>query len=182
MAYTLETFVADIKAALKADNNSKGREAIRAKLEQLLANKDFIAATLPASTSEGHRKLYEDKEQGFVVLAHYHTKHRASPPHDHGPSWAIYGQAVGWSEMSLWQRTDGGTGEGKAEVKQTGTFRLTPGKAGLFDVGVIHGVDRNDGACGYIRVTGRDLDYVQRLKYDREAKQAIAMEAATVSR
>jgi hypothetical protein len=182
MPYGLDAFIKDIRATLQADTTPKGREKIKGRLEELLTNKDLIAATFPPGSTDGHRKLYEDQEFGFVVLAHYHTKHRLSPPHDHGPSWAIYGQAIGWSEMSLWQRTDGGKGEGAAHVKQTGTFRLTPGKAGVFDIGVIHGVDRNDGACGYIRVTGKDLDHVQRLKYDLEAKKAIAMEAATVGR
>ena len=181
MAYSLDAFVKDIKTTLKADSGPGGRKAIRDKMELLLQNTEFLAGALPPDSKDGHRKLYEDADQGFVVLAHYHTKHRYSPPHDHGPSWAIYGQAVGWSEMGIWQRTDGGTGEGKADLKQAESFRLTPGKAGIFDVGHIHSVDRNDGVCAYIRVTGRDLDYVKRYRYDLEAKKAVAMEAATVS-
>lgn len=181
MTYGLDEFVRDIKTTLKADAGPGGRSAIRTRLEQLLQNKTFLAGALPPGAKDGHRKLYEDPEQGFVVLAHYHTRHRYSPPHDHGPSWAIYGQAIGWSEMGIWKRRDGGTGEGKADIAQADTFRLQPGQAGVFDVGDIHSVDRNDGACGYIRVTGRDLDHVKRLRYDLEAKEAIAMEAATVA-
>lgn len=185
MTYGLDDFVKDIKTTLKADAGSNGgpggRKVIRDKLELLLQNQEFLSQALPPGSTDGHRKLYEDAEQSFVVLAHYHSQHRKSPPHDHGPSWAIYGQAVGWSEMGIWQRTDGGAGEGKAELKHTETFRLTPGKAGIFDVGHIHSVDRNDGVCAYIRVTGRDLDYVRRYRYDVEAKQAVAMEAATVT-
>jgi 5-methyltetrahydropteroyltriglutamate--homocysteine methyltransferase len=179
MAYGLDEFVTDIKSAIRKDPGPGGREVIRQKLEQLLVNKDFIAKTLPSDSKDGHRKLYEDKDQGFVVLAHYHTKHRLSPPHNHGPSWAIYGQAIGWSEMSIWQRTDGS--DGRAELEQIKTFKLMPGKAGIFDIGDIHGVDRNDGACGYIRVTGRDLDYVERLRFDTAAKKALKMSAATVA-
>jgi hypothetical protein len=179
--YGLDAFVKDIKTSLKADNGPGGRKAIRDKMELLLQNKEFVARALPPGSMDGHRKLYEDAEQSFVVLAHYHTKHRLSPPHDHGPSWAIYGQAEGWSEMGIWQRTDGGAGEAGVELKQTESFRLTPGKAGIFDVGHIHSVDRNDGVCAYIRVTGRDLDYVKRYRYDLEAKKAVAMEAATVA-
>ena len=32
----------------------------------------------------GTRKLYEDKDHGFVVLAHCNPKPHKSPPHDHG--------------------------------------------------------------------------------------------------
>ena len=181
MAYGLDEFVRDIKTTLKADATPAGRKVIKTRMEELLQNKEFLAKALPPDANDGHRKLYEDKDQGFVVLAHWHTKHRYSPPHDHGPSWAIYGQAVGWSEMGIWQRTDGGSGAGAADLEQKESFRLTPGKAGIFDVGHIHSVDRNDGVCGYIRVTGRDLDHVERYRYDLEKKQAVAMAAATVA-
>ena len=181
MAYSLDAFVKDIKTTLKADSGPGGRKAIRDKMELLLQNSEFLAKALPPDSTDGHRKLYEDADQGFVVLAHYHTKHRYSPPHDHGPSWAIYGQAVGWSEMGIWQRTDGGSGAGTADLKQAESFRLTHGKAGIFDVGHIHSVDRNEGVCAYIRVTGRDLDHVRRYRYDLEGKKAVAMEAATVA-
>jgi hypothetical protein len=181
MTYGLDDFVKDIKSTLKADNGPGGRKAICEKMEVLLQNKDFLDKALPPDSVDGHMKLYEDADQGFVVLAHYHSKHRYSPPHDHGPSWAIYGQATGWSEMGIWSRTDGGSGAGRAELKPAETFRLTPGKAGIFDVGHIHSVNRNDGVCAYIRVTGRDLDYVKRYRYDLEGKKAIAMEAASVA-
>lgn len=181
MAYGLDEFVRDIKTTLKADTGPGGRKAVCAKLQELLQNKDFLAKTLPPDQKDGHRKLYEDVDQGFVVLAHYHSKHRYSPPHDHGPSWAIYGQAIGWSEMGIWKRTDGGRGEGHADIERTDLYRLTPGKAGVFDIGDIHSVDRNDGPCGYIRVTGRDLDLVQRLRFDVDAKKAIMIESATVA-
>ena len=56
----------------------------------------------------GTRKLYEDKDLGFVVLAHCNAKPHKSPPHDHGPSWAVYGQALKHTDMSEFRRLDGG--------------------------------------------------------------------------
>ena len=32
-----------------------------------------------------------------------------SPPHDHGESWAIYGQAKLWTDMIEWKREDDGS-------------------------------------------------------------------------
>ncbi|MEX2453266.1 MAG: hypothetical protein WD470_01100, partial [Rhodospirillaceae bacterium] len=45
------------------------------------------------------------------------------------------------------------------------TFRLNPGEAGLFDVGTIHSIDFPDGAR-FVRVTGVDLDGIDRTSYD----------------
>ena len=47
---------------------------------------------------------------GFVVLAHCNPKPHKSPPHDHGSSWAVYGQAVRHTDMSEYKRLDGGNG------------------------------------------------------------------------
>ena len=47
----------------------------------------------------GLKVLYEDPDLGFQVLAHINDKARVSPPHDHGASWAIYGQATHYTDM-----------------------------------------------------------------------------------
>ena len=75
MAYGLDQFVKDIKITLKADGGPGGRKIIRQRMEELLQNKDFLAQALPPDVKDGHRKLYEDMDQGFVVLAHFHSKH-----------------------------------------------------------------------------------------------------------
>ena len=46
--------------------------------------------------------LYEDPELGFTILAHGYVGAKGSKPHDHGPSWAIYGQAAGETIMTDW--------------------------------------------------------------------------------
>ena len=82
--------------------------------------------------------------------------------------------------MSIWKRTDGGSGAGPAALEQIKSYKLEPGQAGIFDVGDIHGVERSAGRCDYVRVTGKDLDHVPRLKFDLAKKQAIAVESATI--
>ena len=37
-----------------------------------------------------------------VILAHNYEGPKESAPHDHGPSWAIYGQARGETAMNDW--------------------------------------------------------------------------------
>ena len=57
----------------------------------------------------GTNLLYEDPELGFQILAHIMDRDYAGGPHDHGDSWAIYGQAVKHTEMNEWKRTDDGS-------------------------------------------------------------------------
>lgn len=182
MTYTLDAFCQDCRTELEKDKGPVGRERIRNLIERLLGNKEFVAKHLGPQVKTGRHTLYEDPELKFCVLAHIDRDGRSSVPHDHGRSWAVYGQAIGWSAMSLWKRKDGGTGEGAAELEQAGSFRLEPGQAGIFDIGVIHGVERSPGDCCYVRVTGEDLEVVPRLKYDLGAKKAVAIESAGIGR
>ena len=180
MTYTLDTFTKDAKAALAADNSPSGREQVRVLLEKLLANPSFVDEAVGPKAPIGTRKLYEDKDQGFVVLAHCNPKPHKSPPHDHGSSWAVYGQAVKHTDMSEFRRVDGGAGAGEAKLEQVKAYRLEPGHAGVYDVGAIHAIDYPEGSR-FVRVTGRDLDYVQRLKFDTGAGKAITIESASAS-
>ena len=77
---------------------------MRKNLERLLENKDFVAQTCGEDAPLGLKVLYEDKDLGFQVLAHVNDKARKSPPHDHGASWAIYGQAIKHTDMIEWER------------------------------------------------------------------------------
>lgn len=181
MTYTLDAFVKDTQAALKGTTGPAGREKVRVLLEKLLANPAFVDEAVGPGAPTGTRKLYEDKEQGFVVLAHGNPRPHKSPPHDHGSSWAIYGQAVKYTDMSEFRRLDGGQGAGEAKLEKVKSYRLEPGHAGVYDVGAIHAIDYPDGSR-FVRVTGRDLDYVQRLKFDTAAGKAITIESATAGR
>lgn len=178
MTYTLDIFVKEAQAALKSANGQAAREQVRVLLEKLLANEAFVAEAVGPAVPIGTRKLYEDKDLGFVVLAHCNPKPHKSPPHDHGASWAIYGQAVKYTDMSEYKRLDGGAGAGEAKLEKIKSYRLEPGHAGIYDVGAIHAIDYPEGSR-FVRVTGRDLDYVQRLKFDMAAGKAITIESAT---
>jgi hypothetical protein len=177
MAYTLEEFCRDCSANLKADTSPGGREAVRRDLEHLLANQAFVAEhVMPAAP--GRHTLYRDPELGFVVLAHIHPKGNKSPPHDHGRSWAVYGQVTAYTDMTEWRRVDGGNGAGTAELEVARRYRLEPGRAGVYDIGAIHAIDYPDDAR-FVRVTGTDLEHVPRLKYDLAKGRAEVIESVS---
>ena len=163
MAYERKEFIADCRAILQRDPDPQGREDVRQHLERLLANKDFVAATCGDDVPTGLKVLYEDKDLGFQVLAHVNDKARKSPPHDHGASWAIYGQATKHTDMIEWERARGD--DSHAELKEVKRYRLNPGQAGIYQNGAIHSIDYPDRAR-FIRVTGTNLDNIHRVRFD----------------
>jgi predicted metal-dependent enzyme (double-stranded beta helix superfamily) len=164
MAYTLDAFIADCRTTLARDPGPAGREQVRLNLERLLANSDFIRAYCSDDAPRELKVLHEDKELGFQVLAHINDKARVSPPHDHGESWAIYGQATGYTDMIEWERSDRADGK-HADLKPVKKYRLTPGHAGIYQDGTIHSIDYPD-LARFIRVTGTNLDKIHRVKFD----------------
>ena len=164
MAYELDQFVADCRSILARDPGPAGREEVREHLEELLQNPDFVRKHCEEAP-RGLHVLYEDPKLGFQILAHINDKARVSPPHDHGDSWAIYGQATHYTDMTEWKREDGGGEPGKAKLKPVKKYRLLPGHAGIYQEGTIHSIDYPDSAR-FIRVTGTNLDRIQRVSFD----------------
>jgi predicted metal-dependent enzyme (double-stranded beta helix superfamily) len=165
MAYDLDQFVSDCRAILSRDPGPAGREEVRVHLERLLGNPEFIREYCSDDVPRGLKVLYEDPSLGFQVLAHINDKARVSPPHDHGASWAIYGQATKHTDMIEWERVDSGADPAKAELKPVKKYRLLPGQAGIYQDGKIHSIDYPDYAR-FIRVTGTNLDNINRVRFD----------------
>jgi predicted metal-dependent enzyme (double-stranded beta helix superfamily) len=165
MSYDLDQFVADCRAILSHDPGPSGREKVRLQLERLLADQDFVRQHCSDDAPKGLKLLYEDKDLGFQVLAHINDKARVSPPHDHGASWAIYGQATKYTEMTEWERVNDEGDDTHATLRPTKKYRLTPGQAGIYQDGTIHSIDYPDKAR-FIRVTGTNLDRISRVRFD----------------
>ncbi|MCR9254860.1 MAG: hypothetical protein NXI16_02055 [Alphaproteobacteria bacterium] len=179
MSYAFDQFIEDCREALRTDPGTPGIQAVTDNMRKLLENKAFVDQHFGPEAEIGVHRLHEDAEMDFVVLAHVNDPARKSPPHDHGESWAVYGQTVGHTDMTCFERVDGGEGAGDAELKVTDTYRLEVGEVGMYDVGEIHAIDYPDGAR-MLRVTGRDLDRFPRLVFDLAAGRARVIESATV--
>jgi hypothetical protein len=165
MSYNLDQFVSDCRSILKRDPGPNGREEVRTRLERLLSNKDFVEEYCGEQVPRGLKVLYEDQELGFQILAHINDNARTSPPHDHGESWAIYGQASHYTDMTEWEREDDGSEPEKARLKPVKNYRLLPGHAGIYQDGKIHSIDYPDRAR-FVRVTGTNLDKIYRESFD----------------
>jgi hypothetical protein len=161
MAYTLEQLSADIRKALKSDAGPGGKQAICTLVSKVLLDKDFVAKHLTADQCRPRKVLYEDPELGFCVCGHVYESAAHGAPHDHGSSWAIYGLAVGDTEMTDWRIVTPGNGEQPTLVKAEKSYVMRPGDAHLYDVGAVHSPKR-DGLTKLVRIEGANLDRIKR--------------------
>jgi hypothetical protein len=173
VAYTLEEFYGDVRDALKQDSGPLGHDAVRVKLEKILKDETFIAEYCGLDAKPGIETIYRCPETGFNVLVHIYEKGKTGLPHDHGKSWAIYGQAAGKTVMTVWKRLDDGSQTGKASLEKDKSFELGPGMAGKFEIGEIHSIQIYDGSK-FVRVTGTDLNAIDTAVFNPEAKTVAA--------
>ena len=175
MSYALGDFCDDARAILLESDDRDGRENIRQKLELLLRDAAFCAAYVGPDSDLGVSQIFEDPDLHFCVLAYNMAESRTSPPHDHGRSWAVYGQAAGHTDMTIWSAAGScdreghreGDGKGDGNLEPVRTFRLEPGQAGLFDVREIHSIEYPRDAK-FVRVTGVDMSQETRRVFDLE--------------
>ena len=109
--------------------------------------------------------LYEDPELGFTILAHGYVGAKGSKPHDHGPSWAIYGQAAGETIMTDWDCLARPTETVPGKAKHVRDYSMLPGDAYLYDVGVLHS-PRREGATRLLRIEGLNMEKCKRFPYE----------------
>src|SRR6267142_1191513 len=121
MTYTLEQLAAEIRAALTTDAGPTGKAKVGHYVSRALTDPDFVATHLKERAPGGNPRevLYEDPELGFCICGHVYDGAANGSPHDHGSSWAIYGQAAGVTEMTDWKIVQKGEGRNLDLVKRT---------------------------------------------------------------
>ena len=128
MGYDLEQFSAACHQILAREPGLEGRKKVCALVEDVCRDEAFVARYVGDDVPE-RKILYEDPELGFCILAHNHDGAKESQPHDHGPSWAIYGQARGETLMSDWTLVERATEDTPGKVRLARTYPLKPGMA-----------------------------------------------------
>lgn len=163
MTYTLEQLASDIHDTLKADPGISGQQAVCQHVSKALKDEDFVSRHMPerAPDADPREILFEDPELGFCICAHVYGDAAFGDPHDHGPGWAIYGQATGSTEMTDWRIVEKGNGKEPTLVEPERTYTLVPGDAHFYDVGAVHSPKR-DAPTKLLRVEGVNLDTIER--------------------
>jgi hypothetical protein len=167
MPYSLDEFCADCRGILQAgDPLPQALEKISQKLSRLVADPRFVAATFSDDMPPGRRVLHHDGETDMYVLAHVQEAAKQGRPHSHGASWAVYGNARAYTDMTEWRRVNA-EDEENAVLEPFDRYRIGPGETRAYGPGVIHSTAHPEKAW-VIRVTGTDLDAIPRFRFRGE--------------
>lgn len=165
MDYSLQDFSRDTREILKNGSSRAQIEKVKTHMERLLVDPQFLADYFNDQQPQGLKRIYIDPQLGFEVMSYRYDQARKSQPHDHGDSWAIYGQVREYTEMAVWDRTDDGSDPDRATLKEKTRYRLNPGQAGVYYGRELHSIAMPDHSR-YLRVTGTDLENIERLRID----------------
>jgi hypothetical protein len=165
MGYTLERFAADCRAALSKDPGRAGRELVRQYTEKACSDPEFVAQYLGPDADAERNLLYRDPDLHFCIFAHVYKGAKNSEPHDHGPSWAVYSQVSGVTEMTDWRLVEKAADGRPGRVEKVRTYNLTPGMAHLYNEGDLHS-PRRESETRLIRIEGVELTTVKRDKFE----------------
>jgi hypothetical protein len=132
-------------------------------VREVIKDEKFVASYVNEKTPD-REVIYEDPELGFCICAHMNRDAREANPHDHGSSWAIYGQAIGETEMTDWEVLEAAS-EGKpGKVRRARVYALKPGIAHIYNEGDVHSPKRI-AASGLIRIEGKNTQTMKRRAY-----------------
>ncbi len=171
---TLSEFAADCRNLLRDHPGTEGRRKVCERVAEVLKDPAFVTANILPYDEERH-VLYEDPELGFTILAHAYRGAKNSAPHDHGPTWAIYGQAEGETVMTDWECLARATPTTPGKARRVRDYTLTPGMAYLYEPGVLHS-PRRDGSTRLLRIEGVNADKTRRYPYQPVEDQVRAAE------
>lgn len=152
MTTTIESLSKNVKEILLKDASPIGREKVRLLLEKVVQDKDFTNQHL--QDDAGQRTVwYQDEDLGFAILGHVFKEARRTQPHDHGVSWAIYGQVAGETTMDQWDIVEPALESKPGKVRLSESKVLRPGEARIYNEGEIHS-PRRETAAKLIRIEG----------------------------
>jgi hypothetical protein len=163
MDFTLDSFASECRRILEADPSPVGRGKIRELVQEVLKDEKFLATYLNENTPD-RQVIYEDPELGFCICAHMSHGAREANPHDHGSSWAIYGQAIGETEMSDWEVLEPAAEDKPGKVRRARVYSLKPGMAHIYNEGDVHSPKRVT-TTGLIRIEGKNTQKMKRFAY-----------------
>jgi len=163
MGFTLDSFAAECRKLLTADPSPAGRVKVRDLVQEVLKDQEFLKTYLNENTPD-RQVIYEDPEMGFCICAHLSRGAKEANPHDHGSSWAIYGQAFGETEMSDWEVLEPAAEGRPGKVRRARVYALKPGMAHVYNEGDVHSPKRV-ATTGLIRIEGKNTQKMKRLPY-----------------
>lgn len=164
----IEDLASDCHDILEKDPGPEGLEQVRRRLEEILTNEAVIKDVVGPDKDSPRDILYEDPELGFCIIAHVYKDASVRNPHDHGPSWAIYGQVEGVTEMTEFRLVEKPKDGRPGKAEPVKTYNLEPGMAVAYEPGKLHAPVRH-GPTRLIRIEGINMETIKRDKYEKVA-------------
>jgi hypothetical protein len=163
MTYSISDLADDVHALLSQSDISQCSDELCELVSKVLNDPEFISDNLldRVAREKPREVLYENDELGFCICGHVYGDQAIGKPHDHGSSWAIYGQAEGTTEMTDWRIVKAGKGEEPSIVEPFKTYIMKPGDAHFYGVGDVHSPKRI-APTKLIRIEGANLDRIKR--------------------
>lgn len=174
MQHALSELCDGIRAILSNHSATDGAEELCELVSKVLTDKDFVETYLPdREVGEHPRKiLYEDPTIGFCVCGHVYGDAAIGKPHDHGTGWALYGQAVGNTEMTEWEIVSSDNmASPKKLVCPEKTYVMRPGDTKFYGIGVVHSPKRLS-PTKILRIESQNLDHVIRSTIEAVSKSS----------
>jgi predicted metal-dependent enzyme (double-stranded beta helix superfamily) len=136
-----EEFVAQLRAIWEAERDNQGRmEKAKPLLEQLVKDPGLKAHSASWPSTEGYKNLllYVDPQHHLAINAVVRMPGRVGGVHDHADAWVLYGVLDGSESLERYERIDGGSRAGYAELRLVSTTTGTQGKVDLVPPHAIH--------------------------------------------
>jgi predicted metal-dependent enzyme (double-stranded beta helix superfamily) len=161
-AYTLDAFVADLRAAVAGAATEKAILAgVKPLAVRLAASPDLrvrVTRQCDAEQGFGFQLLHEEPDHALAVALFNWLPGRGTPPHDHG-TWGVVVGVEGDEVNTFWQRVDDGARDGHAELRKLAEKRFAPGDAIVLPSSVIHSVWNDTSQVSVsLHVYGRQFD------------------------
>lgn len=165
MSQTIESFAEECRSILQNGSDEANLDRVRQVVEKYLVDEDFLSTHLGPDNQENRKVLYEDPDLGFCICSHLFKGANEAPPHDHGDTWAIYGQVTNQTVMTEFEQVEPPHGDKPGKVKPVKSYALDPGMAVAYPTGRLHAPKR-EGDTRLIRIEGKDLMTVSRDQYE----------------
>ena len=153
----IRDFAASCRVSLEKFELETACQQLTKHLAKHLKDPVFLKACFGPADWEGRKVIYEDEQFGFCLCGHISHGPKEAKPHNHGDTWAIYGQVEGQTEMAEWALTASTQGT----VSKIKSYTMNPGDARLYPQGTIHSATRYKPEK-LIRIEGKNLDDVER--------------------
>ena len=175
MAYEFDQFCSDLRQDLQTLSLQQAIDRGARNLERLLANEGFIASAF-SDDMPPKRLLHHDAATDFYVFAHLQKAGKHGAPHSHGASWAIYGNAFTFTDMTEYRRINS-EDEDIAVLEVSDRYRLSKGMTRGYGPHLIHSTSHPERAW-VIRVTGTNLDVIPRFHFRKDRDRLLIGETS----